>query len=147
MGVGDKLRKVGNYVRKRWRSTGADSYDHYKRGRERERKQAEQRRGRDERHGEQEREEAERGRESRGVNLKGAIGLSARPRSRARRHLEGTRANPNDGSSPAYTDFSDHYASKANTACTRRTRRTTAGARRQRRWPSITTSRSGTARI
>jgi hypothetical protein len=63
MGVGDKLRKVGNYVRKRWRSTGADSYDHYKRGRERERKQAEQRRGRDERHGEQEREEAERGRE------------------------------------------------------------------------------------
>ena len=63
MGVGDKLRKVGDYVRKRWRSTGADSYDHYKRGREREHKQAEQRRERDERHGEQEREEAERGRE------------------------------------------------------------------------------------
>lgn len=63
MGVGDKLRKVGNYVRKRWRSTGADSYDHYKRGRERERKQAEQSRERDERHGEQEREGAERGRE------------------------------------------------------------------------------------
>lgn len=63
MGVGDKLRKVGNYVRKRWRSTGADRYGHYKRGREREHKQAEQRRERDERHGEQEREEAERGRE------------------------------------------------------------------------------------
>jgi hypothetical protein len=63
VGVGDKLRKVGNYVRKRWRSTGADSYDHYKRGRERERRQAEQTRERDERHGEQEREGAERGRE------------------------------------------------------------------------------------
>jgi hypothetical protein len=63
MGVGDKLRTVGNYVRKRVAATGADSYYHYKRGRERERKQAEQRRGRDERHGKQEREEAERGRE------------------------------------------------------------------------------------
>lgn len=94
MGVGDKLRKVGNYVRKRWRSTGADSYDHYKRGREREHKQAEQRRERDERRGEQGREEAERG-----VNTKSAIGLSAQPRSRARRHLAVTRANPNDGSS------------------------------------------------
>jgi hypothetical protein len=63
VGVGDKVRKVGNYVRKRWRSTGADSYDHYKRGRERERKQAEQTRERAERHGEQEREEADRGHE------------------------------------------------------------------------------------
>jgi len=61
MGVGDTLRKVGNYVRKRWRSTGPDSYYHYKRGRERERKQAEQRREHDERHGEQERDETERG--------------------------------------------------------------------------------------
>ena len=63
MGVGDKLRKVGNYVRKRWRSRGPDSYYRYKRGREHERKQAEQTRELDERHGEQEREEAERGRE------------------------------------------------------------------------------------
>ena len=63
MGVGNTLRKVGNYVRKRWRSTGPDSYYHYKRGRERERKQAEQRREHDERHGEQEREETERGHE------------------------------------------------------------------------------------
>jgi hypothetical protein len=63
VGIGDKLRKVGNYVRKGWRSTGVDSYGHYKRGRERERKEAEQTRERDERHGEQEREEAERGRE------------------------------------------------------------------------------------
>lgn len=53
MGVGDKVRKVGNYVRKRWRSPGADSYDHSKRGREREHKQAEQMRERDERPGEQ----------------------------------------------------------------------------------------------
>jgi hypothetical protein len=63
MGVGDKLRNVGNYVRKRWRSTGPDSYEHYKRGRERERKRAEHRREHEERHGEQEREEVQRGRE------------------------------------------------------------------------------------
>lgn len=63
MGVGDKLRKAGSYLRNRWRSAGADSYDHYKLGREREDKQAEQTRERDERQGEREREEAERGRE------------------------------------------------------------------------------------
>jgi hypothetical protein len=42
----DKLRKVGNYVRRGWSSTNPDSYSHYKRGRERQRKQAE--RGREE---------------------------------------------------------------------------------------------------
>jgi hypothetical protein len=78
MGVGDTLRKVGNYVRKRWRSTGPDSYYHYKRGRERERKQAEQRREHDERHGEQEREETERGHERRGCGS-GGVSLSAGP--------------------------------------------------------------------
>jgi hypothetical protein len=63
VGVGDKLRKVGNYVRKRWRSTGADSYSQYRRGRERERKEAEHVRKGAERHGEQERVEAERERD------------------------------------------------------------------------------------
>ena len=38
MGVLGKLRKVGNYMRKGWHSTNPDSYSHYKRGRERERK-------------------------------------------------------------------------------------------------------------
>ena len=38
----DKLRSVGNYIRRGWRSTGPDSYFQYKRGRERQRKQAEQ---------------------------------------------------------------------------------------------------------
>ena len=46
MVVLDKLRKVGNYVRKGWSSTNPDSYSHYRRGRERQRKQAE--RGREE---------------------------------------------------------------------------------------------------
>jgi hypothetical protein len=41
VGVGDKLKNIGTYVRKRWRSTDPDSYDHYRRGRERTRKQAE----------------------------------------------------------------------------------------------------------
>ena len=63
IGVWDKLRNVGSYVRKRWRSTDPDSYDQYKRGRERERKQAEQWREHEERQGEQEREEIRRGRE------------------------------------------------------------------------------------
>jgi hypothetical protein len=31
MVVLDKLRKVGNYVRKGWGSTNPDSYSHYKR--------------------------------------------------------------------------------------------------------------------
>jgi hypothetical protein len=62
MGVRDKLRNVGCYVRKRWRSTDPDSYDQYKQGRERERKHIEQRREHEERRGEQEREEVKRGR-------------------------------------------------------------------------------------
>jgi hypothetical protein len=36
----DKLRSVGNYIRKGWRSSRPDSYFQYKRGRERERKRA-----------------------------------------------------------------------------------------------------------
>jgi hypothetical protein len=63
MGVGDKLRSIGTFVRKRWRSTDPDSYDQYRRGRERKRKQAEEGREDAEHHGDQEREKAERGRE------------------------------------------------------------------------------------
>jgi hypothetical protein len=63
VGVGDKLKNIGRYVRKRWRSTDPDSYDQYRRGRERTRKQAEHTREAAERQGEQERENAERGRE------------------------------------------------------------------------------------
>jgi hypothetical protein len=63
VGVGDKLRDIGKYVRKRWRSTDPDSYDHYRLGRERTRKQAEHTREAAERRGEQEREDAERGSE------------------------------------------------------------------------------------
>ena len=61
--VGDKLKNIGTFVRKRWRSTNPDSYDHYRQGRERARKQAEHTRQTAERRGEQEREDAERGRE------------------------------------------------------------------------------------
>ena len=63
MGVLDKLRKVGNYVRKGWRSTAPDSYFQYKRGRERQRKQAERGRKDADRSAELEREEVQRGRE------------------------------------------------------------------------------------
>jgi hypothetical protein len=63
MAVLDRLRKVGNYVRKGWSSTNPDSYSHYKRGRERQRKQAERGREHTDRFAEQEREEARRGRE------------------------------------------------------------------------------------
>ena len=59
----DKLRNIVKYVRKRWRSTDPDSYDHYRRGRERTRKQAEHTREAGERQGKQERDDAERGRE------------------------------------------------------------------------------------
>jgi hypothetical protein len=63
MGAWDKLRKAGSYVR-RWRgSHGPDSYSQYKRGRERDRKQAERGRESAERSAERERGEAERGRE------------------------------------------------------------------------------------
>jgi hypothetical protein len=63
MGMLDKLRKVGNSVRKGWRSTGPDSYFQYKKGRERERKQATRGREDADRSAELEREEAQRGRE------------------------------------------------------------------------------------
>ena len=63
MGVLDKLRKVGNYVRRGWRSTAPDSYFQYRRGRERERKEAERGRKDADRSAELEREEVQRGRE------------------------------------------------------------------------------------
>ena len=63
MGVGDKLKNIGMHVRQRWRSTDPDSYDHYRLGRERTRKQAEHTREAAERRGKQEREDAERGSE------------------------------------------------------------------------------------
>ena len=63
MPVFDKLRSVGNYIRKGWRATGPDSYFQYKRGRERERKQAERVREDADRSAGLEREEAQRTRE------------------------------------------------------------------------------------
>lgn len=63
MGVRDKLRSIGDHVRTRWKSTDPDSYHRYRAGRERERKETENRREHAERSGEQEREKAERGRE------------------------------------------------------------------------------------
>jgi hypothetical protein len=63
MGVFGKLRKVGNYVRKGWQSTGPNSYSQYKRGRERQRKQAEWGREEADRSAELGREEVRRGRE------------------------------------------------------------------------------------
>jgi hypothetical protein len=63
MVVLEKLRKVGTYVRKGWSSTDPDSYSHYKRGRERQRKQAERGREEADRSAELDREEVRRGRE------------------------------------------------------------------------------------
>jgi hypothetical protein len=63
MGLLDKLRKVGNYVRKGWSSANPDSYAHYRQGRERERKQAERGREAADRSAELDREEVQRGRE------------------------------------------------------------------------------------
>jgi hypothetical protein len=63
MGVRDKLRNIGNYVRKRWPSKDPESYYQYRAGRERERKQAEQRHEHAELSGEREREGADRARE------------------------------------------------------------------------------------
>ena len=60
MGVLDKLRKVGNSVRKGWRSTGPDSYFQYKRGRDRQRKRAERGREYADRSAELEHKEAQR---------------------------------------------------------------------------------------
>jgi hypothetical protein len=59
-GVLDKLRKV---LRKGWRSTNRDSYSYYKRGRDRDRKEAERGRKEADRSAELGREEARRGRE------------------------------------------------------------------------------------
>lgn len=63
MAVLEQLRKVGDYVRKGWRSTADDSYREYKHGRERERKQAERERQDAERFAERKRGKAERERE------------------------------------------------------------------------------------
>jgi hypothetical protein len=63
MGVLDRLRKVGNSVRKGWRSTGPDSYSQYRRGREHQRKRAERGREYADRSAELDREEEQRGRE------------------------------------------------------------------------------------
>jgi hypothetical protein len=63
MGVFDKLRRVGNYVRRGWLSMSSDSYFQYKRGRERQRKQAEQGRKYADRSAELEHKEAQRVRE------------------------------------------------------------------------------------
>ena len=62
-GAWDKLKRVGTYIRRGWRSSDRDSYFHYKRGRERERKQAERGRENAERSAEQERLDAQRERE------------------------------------------------------------------------------------
>ena len=59
----EKLRKVGNYVRRGWSSTDPDSYSHYKRGREHQRKQAERSLEEADRSAELDREEVRRGRE------------------------------------------------------------------------------------
>jgi len=63
MMVSGKLRKVDNYLRKGWSSTDPDSYSHYKRGRERQRKQADSAREEADRSAELDREEVQRGRE------------------------------------------------------------------------------------
>jgi hypothetical protein len=64
MGVWDKLRDIGNYVRRRWPSADPDSYYQYKAARERERKQTERTREQAERVDQQGRVSAERGREN-----------------------------------------------------------------------------------
>ena len=64
MGAWDKLRNIGNYVRRRWPSADPDSYYQYKGARERERKQTERTREQAERVDEQGRVSAERGREN-----------------------------------------------------------------------------------
>ena len=63
MGVGDKVKNIGTYVRKQWRSTDPDSYDRYRRGREHTRKEAEHTHEAAERRGERERDDAQRGHE------------------------------------------------------------------------------------
>jgi hypothetical protein len=63
VGVLNKLRKVGDFVRKNWRSTADDSYSEYERERERERKQAERARQDAQRVAERKRGKAERERD------------------------------------------------------------------------------------
>lgn len=63
MSVFEKLRSVGIHIRKAWQSTGPDSYSQYKRGRERERKQADRVREDADRSAGLEREQAQRTRE------------------------------------------------------------------------------------
>jgi hypothetical protein len=62
-GVWGKVKKVVNYVRRGWSSTNPDSYSHYRRGRERQRKQEERGREEADRSAELGREEVRRGRE------------------------------------------------------------------------------------
>jgi hypothetical protein len=63
MGVLDKLRKVGNYIRKGWSSTGPDSYFRYRRDHDSQRKQSAREHENVDRSAALEREEAQRGRE------------------------------------------------------------------------------------
>jgi hypothetical protein len=63
MGVFNKLRRVGNSVRRGWPSMSPESYFQYKRGRERKRKQAEQERKYADRSAALEHERAQRVRE------------------------------------------------------------------------------------
>jgi hypothetical protein len=60
MGVFDKLRRVGNYVRRGWPSMSPDSYFQYKQGRDRQRKQTEQARKAADRSADLEHKEAQR---------------------------------------------------------------------------------------
>jgi hypothetical protein len=63
MGVLDKLREVGNYVRNGWSSRGRGSYFRYKRDHERQRKQSAREHEDLDRSAALEREEVRRGRE------------------------------------------------------------------------------------
>ena len=95
MGVRDKLRNIGNYVRKRWPSTDPDSYYQYKQG-------VSASASRKSRGASTQSADGEAGSvrgQSGSVSTKSAIRLSAQRRSRERRHLAVTRASPNDGSS------------------------------------------------
>jgi hypothetical protein len=64
MVVWDKLRDIGNSIRTRWPSRDPDSYDQYRAGRERERKETERRREEEKRVDKRGRVSAERGREN-----------------------------------------------------------------------------------
>jgi hypothetical protein len=63
MGLWDKLRQSGDYLRKLRLSLGPDSYFQYKRGRKHERKQAGDARDQAQDSADRERQKAERGRE------------------------------------------------------------------------------------